>query len=89
MGKCFVRVCLDEWKTKSTNYAYPNCRKHLTNNFFKDANTNRKIYNLHIYCTNKDKNCLWKGSLQDIDNHLSTCPFQIVECSNKCGTQLI
>ena len=87
MGKCFVRVCLDEPKRTSTNYTCPNCREDLTNNhFFKDVNTNRKIRNLHIHCTNKK--CLWKGSVQDIDNHLSTCPFQIVECSNKCGTQL-
>ena len=87
-GKMFCKSCLDELKRTSTNYACPNCREDLTNNFFKDANTNRKIRNLHIYCTNKDKECLWKGSLQDIDNHLSKCSFQTVECSNKCGTRL-
>ena len=86
-GKMFCKSCLDELKRTSTNYKCPNCREDLTNNhFFKDVNTNRKIRNLHIHCTNKK--CLWKGSLQDIDNHLSTCPLQIVECSNKCGTQL-
>ena len=87
-GKMFCKSCLDEWKTKSTtNYTCPNCREDLTNNhFFKDLNTNRKIRNLLIHCTNKK--CIWKGSLQDIEKHLSTCAFQIVECSNKCGTQL-
>ena len=86
-GKMFCKSCLDELKRTSTNYTCPNCREDLTNNhFFKDVNTNRKIRNLNIYCTNRK--CLWNGSLQDIDNHLSTCPFQIVECSNKCGTQL-
>ena len=85
-GKTFCKSCLDELKRKSTNYTCPNCREDLTNNCFKDSNTNRKIRHLHIYCTNRK--CPWNGSLQDIDNHLSTCPFQTVECSNKCGTQL-
>ena len=86
-GKMFCKSCLDELKRTSTNYTCPNCREDLTNNhFFKDVNTNRKIRNLLIHCTNKK--CIWKGSLQDIEKHLSTCAFQIVECSNKCGTQL-
>ena len=86
-GKMFCKSCLDELKRTSIRHTCPNCRTNLTNNhFFPDVNTNRKIRNLHIYCTNKDKECLWKGSLQDIDKHLSTCPFQIVECSNNCGT---
>ena len=68
-GKMFCKSCLDELKRKSTNYACPNCRENLTNNCFKDSNMNRKICNLHIYCTNKK--CLWKGSLQDIEKHLS------------------
>ena len=85
-GKMFCKSCLDELKRTSTNYTCPNCRTDLTNNCFKDSNMNRKIRNLHIYCNNKK--CLWKGSLQDIEKHLSTCPFQIIECSNKCGTQL-
>ena len=85
-GKMFCKSCLDELKRTSTNYTCPNCREELTNKCFKDSNTNRKIRNLHIHCIKKK--CLWKGSVQDIDNHLSTCPFQTVECSNKCGTRL-
>ena len=86
-GKTFCKSCLDELKRKSTNYRCPICREDLTNNhFFKDVNLNRKICNLLIYCTNRK--CRWEGSLQDIDKHLSTCPFQIVECSNKCGEQV-
>ena len=87
-GKMFCKSCLDELKRTSTNYTCPNCREDLTNNhFFKDVNTNRKIRHLLIHCSNK--RCQWKGSLRDIDNHLSTCAFQIVECSNTCGEQLI
>ena len=86
-GKMFCRSCLDELKRTSINYTCPNCRKDLTNNHcFKDLNMNRKIRNLQICCSNKE--CVWKGSLQDINNHLSKCLFQTVECSNKCGTQL-
>ena len=88
-GKMFCKSCLDELKRTSTNYVCPNCRKDLEKYCFKDANMNRKIRYLYIYCTNKDKKCRWKGYLQDIDNHLSTCPFRIVECSNGCGQQLM
>ena len=88
-GKMFCKSCLDELKRISTNYTCPNCREDLTNNhFFKDINMNRKIRNLHIHCTNKYNGCYWNGSLQDINNHLSKCLYQIVECSNKCGEQL-
>ena len=73
-GKMFCKSCLDELKRTSTNYTCPNCRKPLTNNyFFKDINMNRKIRNLQICCSNKV--CFWKGSLQDIHNHLSKCLF--------------
>ena len=86
-GKMFCKSCLDELKRTSTNYTCPNCREDFTNNhFFKDVNMNRKIRNLHIYCINRK--CLWEGSLQDLDNHLSTCQFQTIECSNGCGTQV-
>ena len=85
-GKMFCKSCLDELKRTSTNYTCPNCREDLTNNCFKDSNMNRIIRHLLIYCINKK--CRWEGSLQDIDNHLSKCPFQTVECSNKWGTQL-
>ena len=85
-GKMFCKSCLHKLKRTSTKYACPNCREDLTNNCFKDSNTNRKIRHLHIYCTNRK--CRWEGSLQDIYNHLSKCVFETVECSNKCGTQL-
>ena len=85
-GKMFCKSCLDELKRTSINYTCPNCRKDLTNKCFKDSNTNRKIRHLLIYCTNRK--CLWNGSLQDIDKHLSTCLFQTVECSIGCGTQV-
>ena len=53
-GKMFCKSCLHELKRTSTNYACPNCREDLTNNCFKDSNTNRKIRNLHIHCIKKN-----------------------------------
>lgn len=77
-GKMFCKSCLDELKRTSAHYLCPNCLGDLQNYCFKDASNGRRIRNLQIYCTNKDKRCNWKGCLQDINKHLSKCAFQIV-----------
>ena len=87
-GKMFCKSCLDELKRKSTNYACPNCREDLEKHCFKDANNNRKIRNLHIYCKNKKADCKWVGTIQDFDNHFSECPHEMIPCYNKCGRKL-
>ena len=87
-GKMFCKSCLVDLKRHSNSIKCPNCHKDLTNNFFKDVNINKKIHNLHIYCTNKTKSCRWRGLLQHINEYLSKCPLQTVECRNGCGERL-
>ena len=79
-GKVYCKTCLDNYKMKKKKATCPNCRKELTNNYFKDTKTEREIKHLHIFCTNKTKNCKWVGPLKDIDTHLTVCAFQSVKC---------
>ena len=87
-GKMFCKSCLDSLKRRSNSIICPNCHKDLTNNFFKDVNINKKIRNLYIYCTNQKKSCRWEGPLRHINEHLSKCLLQTVECRNSCGQRL-
>ena len=41
-----------------------------------------------MFCTNKDRGCVWQGESNSITGHLSNqdgCGFEKVNCSNKCG----
>ena len=83
-GKIYCKGCLDELKTRNTNFNCPNCREKIANNYFKDVNTERKIRQLKIYCTNKDSGCSYKVELKDLDSHLTQCLYQLVKCPNQC-----
>ena len=83
-GKIYCKKCLDELKTRNPNFNCPNCREKINNRYFKDVNTERKISQLKIYCTNKDSGCCYKGELKDLDSHLTQCLYQLVKCPNQC-----
>ena len=88
-GKIYCKGCLDELKTRNTNFNCPNCREEIANNYFKDINTERKIRQLKVYCTNKDSGCTYKVELKDLDSHLTQCLYQLVKCPNQCDVPSI
>ena len=88
-GKIYCKGCLDELKRKNSNFNCPNCREKIANNYFKDINTERKIRQLKIYCTNKDSGCSYKVELKDLDSHLTQCLYQLVKCPNQCDVPSI
>jgi len=58
---------------------------------YPQKEADREIKSLHIYCTNKEKGCEWKGELNCINNHLGNsdgCQFEGVKCSNECGKMM-
>ena len=90
-GHVFCKSCLDNVKKASaiTN-ACPVCRdeEFVT---FPNRQLDREIRSLHIYCTNKEKDCKWQGELNNINNHLGNsdgCQFEGVKCSNECGKMI-
>ena len=88
-GQTICKSCLNKWQ-KIWNRNCPICRKE-GGGFNINYPIQREIKNLHIYCTNKKKGCVWQGELNDINNHLGNsngCQFEQVKCSNECGKMI-
>ena len=86
----YCKSCLIEYQKKRNNCTCPTCRKPLsTRSYFKDGRLEREIKSLKIYCTSYGKSdCKWKGTINDIESHIKTCPYQMVHCSNGCGEKI-
>ena len=70
----------------------PTCRAVCTEGVFNDRNTDRKVKNLQITCTNGS--CEWKGSLCDLDDHKTGrgrkgCEYEPVPCTLGCGKTIV
>ena len=65
-----------------------------------DRGKQRKILELKVRCSNHNLGCRWEGKLRHVNEHvklpapeaekrqvdaLNGCPFQVIECRNKCG----
>ena len=91
-GNTFCKTCLEHLKQSSGQHAIcPLCKKPL--NFFKDAKLNREIISLKVHCTNSEKGCEWKGTINETDTsieaHLNdSCPYQLIPCPNECGKKV-
>ena len=91
-GQHFCKVCLENWfetgpgqkRTKTC----PHCRSEEFV-YIKSLPLKRKISSLEIYCPNHAKGCREQFSLGVLENHLATCSFVYVECTNKCGVVLL
>ena len=90
-GVIFCKSCLQRaQQATDVSTACAVCRQE---NFRSMINKqiDREIKSLHIYCTNREKGCEWKGELNDINNHLGNsdgCQFEDVKCSNECGKMI-
>ena len=84
----FCNSCLMEYRKKmGIEFKCPTCRSLLTGKYFPDGRIRCEIKDLEVYCPNT---CGWKGTVRDIEGegHLSTCPYQIIDCSNGCGEKI-
>jgi len=51
----------------------------------------REVMSLQIFCSNKEKGCIWQGDISNIQNHLESrdgCQFETVECFNSCKLKM-
>ena len=89
-GHVLCKSCVIQVKKRRSRAGNgcPMCRdkKFVT---FPNKQIDREVKNLDVYCTNKDKGCMWSGKLNSVCRHLSSssdgCQFEEVECSNECG----
>ena len=65
--------------------ACPTCRA-TSYRIFPDADRQRYIRELQVYCSNKNDGCTWKGELNNLSGHINKnkrdgdCRFEVVEC---------
>ncbi|XP_011409733.1 PREDICTED: TNF receptor-associated factor 2-like [Amphimedon queenslandica] len=82
----YCHSCLLQLKEKGEgNFNCPTCRQPLTGNYFKDGRADREIKSLIVYCPGE---CEWVGVISDIEAHLNTCPYQLLDCTNRCGEKV-
>ena len=89
-GKIYCAPCIKSWKTNSNSC--PFCRRTEQSDvpfrLFPDTRAQQEIRCLVVLCPNWKHGCDRIIELSEVENHLSLesgCPFQIVDCGNKCG----
>ena len=85
----YCKTCLETLQEKGQDFNCPTCREPLTGNYFKDGRAEREIQSLRVYCSNTDSGCQWVGTINDIEAHLNSCPYQLIPCTNECGAEVL
>ena len=44
----------------------------------------QEIKSLKVMCSNYENGCGWVGELRSLDNHLTTCEYALICCTNEC-----
>ena len=84
-GHTFCKSCLEGSK-KFSNICLMCRSEEFTAIFNKQAD--RAIQSLHVFCINKKQGCEWQGEVNDINDHLGNCLFQVIHCPNDCRESL-
>ena len=88
-GHHFCTSCI-----KRIHGACPECRT-TPYQIFPDANRQRIISGLQVYCSNKKDGCTWKGELKNLSGHINKgkrvgdCHFEVVRCRYYIGLSLL
>ena len=82
-AKLYCKSCYD--KLKTTSRTCPTCRQPL--DAFPDRNIARRIKGLRVKCTSTG--CPWINELGSLNDHLQTCGFVLVLCSNDCKQHIV
>ena len=85
-GNNFCKTCLDKI---NSDEGCPTCDdKECFFTTFPNKLSDREIKKLLIWCNNNEKGCGWRDELANLENHLSTCEFEEIECVLKCGMMI-
>ena len=79
-GHTFCLICIEKWL--ETENICPICRKYVDKlNLSKNYIVSSIIDELEVVCNNKE--CPWKGTVSDLNKHLSNCQFDEKTMSNE------
>ena len=90
-GQHFCWYCIN--RITAVRKPCPFC-KEKTFTAMLDKKQKRKVLELKVSCTMKERGCAWTGELGDLaghtdsDNLMGVCQYIDVMCSNKCGKSL-
>ena len=79
-GHHFCTSCIEK-----VHGSCPKCRA-TSYQIFPDADRQRYIRGLQVYCSNKKDGCTWKGELKNLSGHINKgkrvgdCQFEAVKC---------
>ena len=84
-GESYCHACIAD--TQEQGKPCPECgEKEFT--FFDHMKTQKRINNLQIFCTMKEKGCDWSGALEQLDTHLDpdqdNCQYVDTKCPLNC-----
>ena len=88
-GQHFCKGCLESWFKRKGRKSCPHCRKvnfaHIVSKPLQ-----RKINELKVFCSNRDKGCKAILNLEELKSHLLVsndfgCDYVSIPCSNECG----
>ena len=86
-GHHFCTSCIEK-----VHGSCPKCRA-TSYKIFPDADRQRYISGLQVYCSNKKDGCTWKGELKNLADHINKdkrngdCKFEIAVC-RQCITKM-
>ena len=86
-GHTMCYSCAVKWQRQKNSC--PHCRESPLD-LVKDPRTKRLITSLTLHCTHYKNGCSWKGSINNVSDHLQTeCPYEEIDCGNEeCGEKV-
>ncbi len=84
-GESFCQTCIAD--TQDQRQACPECKKNEFT-FFEHPRSQRRVCSLKIYCSMKERGCVWSGPLDQLDTHLDphldNCQYVDTKCPLNC-----
>ena len=70
-GKSFCLFCIKSVKDSNKPCPHCQCQKYTVN---YNKGLQQALLQLHVFCSNKEVGCQWKGELSQLENHLNLNP---------------
>ena len=71
MGKSFCKECIG--KIKARSQPCPTCKQDKFESF-PNKGLQQPLYGFAVFCSNKERGCVWEGELGQLDQHINSSP---------------
>ena len=70
-GKSFCKECIDNLKARSQSC--PTCKQDKFESF-PNKGLQQPLYGFDVFCSNKERGCVWEGELGQLNQHINSNP---------------